>query len=107
MSDLDRETRAAVDALVHRLRNPGDTDPLGADAEPFAEEYVAAMKSRGWRPFLTPPPEADWRRASGGGRGPDPERPGGAAFLAAKAAIAARATGPLARLAEDDDRRDG
>lgn len=101
MTGLDNETRAAVAALVHRLRNPGDTDPLGADAEPFAEEYVAAMKARGWRPVLAVPPEADWRRASGGSRVPHADRPGGAEYLAAKAAIAARVTGPLPVLTED------
>ena len=42
----DHETRAAVDALIHRLRN---RDP-GTDDEPFALEYVTALRSRGWRP---------------------------------------------------------
>ena len=42
----DHETRAAVDALIHRLRN---RDP-DTDDEPFALEYVTALRSRGWRP---------------------------------------------------------
>jgi len=71
----DAETRAAVDALAYRLRNHDpDTDPLGADAEPFAAEFIAALKARGWRPVLAVPPDADWRRASGRPRGGlDPE----------------------------------
>jgi len=59
VTDFDKETRAAVAALVHRLRNPGDTDPLGAGAGPFAEEYVAALVSRGWYPVGVLPPGDD------------------------------------------------
>lgn len=105
MTDFDTESRAAVAALVHRLRNPGDTDPLGADAEPFAEEYVAALKARGWRPVLAVPASADWRRASGSSRVPDADRPGGSEYLAAKAAIRARTgtTGPQEALREGHD----
>ena len=46
MTDLDRETAAAIDALVYRLKN---REP-GTDDEPFAQEYVLAMRLRGWRP---------------------------------------------------------
>lgn len=100
---LEAETRAAVAALVHRLRNHDpDTDPLGTDAEVFAAEYVAALKARGWRPVLAVPVEADWRRASGNSRAPDAAKPGGADYLAAKAALAAKATGPLLALTDDD-----
>jgi hypothetical protein len=49
----DREKRAAIDALVHRLRSRGD-----ADDEPFAAEFITALWGRGWRPVLTRP---DWR----------------------------------------------
>ncbi len=59
MSDLDTETRAAVAALVHRLRNPGDTDPPGVDAERVATEFITAMISRGWYPLPVPPSDAD------------------------------------------------
>ena len=45
MTELDREIQAAIDALVHRLRNREDTDD-----EPFAMEFVQAMIGRGWRP---------------------------------------------------------
>ena len=45
MSDLDRETQAAIEALVYRLRNRADEDD-----EPFALEYVTALRARGWRP---------------------------------------------------------
>jgi hypothetical protein len=44
--DLDRETKSAVDALVYRLKN---REP-GTDDEPFAQEYVIALRARGWRP---------------------------------------------------------
>jgi hypothetical protein len=46
VSDLDRESRAAVEALVRRLR---DRDP-GTDDEVFAREFVTALRGRGWRP---------------------------------------------------------
>ena len=45
MGDLDRETQAAIEALVYRLKNRTDEDD-----EPFAQEYVMAMRARGWRP---------------------------------------------------------
>jgi hypothetical protein len=60
------EDRRAVAALVHRLREArsnGGTDPLGADAEPFAQEYVAALRLFGWRPVCVTPADADWRQA--------------------------------------------
>jgi len=97
----DTETRAAVEALVYRLRNRGD-----ADDEPFAQEYVAALKARGWRPVLAVPADADWRRASGSSRVPDARKPGGDAYLAAKAAIAARRTGPQPVLTENDSQQE-
>jgi hypothetical protein len=49
--DLDRESTAAVDALVYRLRNRGDGEgQFATDDEPFAQEYVIALRARGWRP---------------------------------------------------------
>jgi len=45
VTDLDRETQAAIEALVYRLKNRTDEDD-----EPFAQEYVLAMRLRGWRP---------------------------------------------------------
>jgi len=111
VTDLDHETTAAVAALVHRLRNPGDADPLGADAEPFAQEFIAALKARGWRPLLAVPPDADWRRASGNSRTPrgslDPDVK--AALMTQMAEVTQatrsgrRATGPQPVLAEGSD----
>ena len=97
MSDLDRETREVVDALVSRLRDRGE-----ASDEWLAAEYVAWLKMRGWTP---PSPAANWRRASGNSSLPDAARSGGAEYLAAKAAMAARAdaTGGQPVLAEGRD----
>ena len=44
MTELDREIRAAIDALVHRLKNRTE----GTDDEPFAMEFVQAMIDDGW-----------------------------------------------------------
>lgn len=49
----DQETSAAVEALAHRLRNrdaamnDGEDFP---DAEPFALEFLTALRGQGWRP---------------------------------------------------------
>ena len=103
MTVLDTETRAAVDALVYRLRNRGDDQgQFATDDELFAAEYVTVMKSRGWRPVLALPAEADWRRASGGSRLPSTEKPGGANYLAMKAARG-WGTGPQPVLTEGSD----
>lgn len=80
--ELDRETARAVAALVHRLKNRGD-----ADDEFIAREFMMALRGQGWRPTnaRTGP---DWRRRSGdGSRIPDESRPGGAGYLAEKAAL--------------------
>ena len=51
MTDLDRETTAAIDALDYRLQNRGDDDgQYATDNQMFAQEYVLAMRLRGWRP---------------------------------------------------------
>jgi hypothetical protein len=64
--DLDREASAAVDALVYRLRN---REP-GTDDEPFAQEFITALRARGWRPTEARPlPE--WRRPAGSGAEPN------------------------------------
>ena len=105
MTDLDTESRGAVTALVHRLRNRGDEDgQFARDDELFAQEYVMSLRGYGWRPILALPAEADWRRASGGSRVPRADRPGGAEYLAAKAAITARVTGPQPALTETPGR---
>lgn len=97
MTELDAETRAAIDALVFRLKNRGDSDD-----EPFAAEFIAALRGRGWRPTEARA-APDWRRAPGDARVPDAGRPGSAEYLAAKAALAARVTGPQQRLTEGND----
>lgn len=74
MTELDREIRAAIEALTHRLANRPD----GTDDEPFAMEFVQAMIGRGWRPT-----EARRSRpwttddAEGDSPQPQPGRPGG------------------------------
>ena len=49
----DAETTAAIGALAHRVKardqaiRDGEDYP---DAEPFALEFLAALRGRGWRP---------------------------------------------------------
>ena len=49
----DTETTAAIDALVYRVKirdkaiRDGEDYP---DAEPFALEYLTALRGQGWRP---------------------------------------------------------
>ena len=51
MTARDREAALTADALVYRLRNRGDGDgQFATDDEVFAQEWVAAMLGRGWRP---------------------------------------------------------
>ena len=60
MTDLDKETRTAIDALVHRLRNRGEEDgQFAVDDELFASEYVTVMKARGWYPLPSLPADAE------------------------------------------------
>jgi hypothetical protein len=64
MTDLDRETTQAVDALTHRLRNHLAAVRNGGDCEDpevFAAEFITAMRGKGWRPtearlHTAPPP---------------------------------------------------
>lgn len=108
MTDLDNETRAAVGALVHRLRNRGEEPgQFAEDDELFAKEFVTVMKSRGWRPVLAVPADADWRRASGRPAAGSLDPAVKAALVArmAEASQAARSgtrTGPQSVLAEGD-----
>jgi hypothetical protein len=71
-TDLDRATREAVAALVHRLHQRDHaSDEDRPDAEPFALEFVMAMRFRGWRP--TPAQAAvSWGPLVG--RGADPAK---------------------------------
>jgi len=54
MSDLDRETQAAKEALTHRLRIRDAAIRDGEDYEDpelFAQEFILALRHRaGWRP---------------------------------------------------------
>lgn len=59
--DLDRESRSAVDALVYRLK----TREPGTDDEPFAQEFITALRARGWRPTEARAPW-DYRKAPHG-----------------------------------------
>lgn len=60
MTDLDAETRAAVAALVHRLRNRGEeAGQFAVDDELFAGEFITAMISRGWYPLPVLPSGAE------------------------------------------------
>lgn len=66
MTDVE-EDRRAIAALVHRLKSEhGDANPLGKDAEPFAAEFIAALRQFGWRPVCVLPAVADWRKQPGG-----------------------------------------
>jgi len=67
----DAETAAAIDALVHRVRNRDAAIRDGGDypdAEPFALEFLTALRGRGWRPTpakaVTPPMHAPAGTAS-------------------------------------------
>ena len=72
MSEMDREVRAAVAALAHRIRHR-DHQPEAdrPDADLVALEFMTAIRMRGWRPTpaQAPPP---WTPA--GVRGADPRR---------------------------------
>jgi hypothetical protein len=71
-TDIDQATREAVAALAHRLRKRDAAEPADRpDAEPFALEYVMAMRLRGWRPT---PAQAAVSWPPPVGRGADPER---------------------------------
>jgi len=54
VSDLDRETQAAKEALTHRLRIRDAAIRDGEDCEDpelFAQEFILALRHRaGWRP---------------------------------------------------------
>ena len=64
----DQETSAAVEALAHRLRNRDAAMNDGGDypdAEPFALEFMTALRGRGWRHTeakAKPDPHADGGR---------------------------------------------
>ncbi len=52
MTEQDRETHAAIEALAHRIRVRDAAVRAGEDvddAEPFSAEFMAALRGRGWR----------------------------------------------------------
>lgn len=66
----DQATRDAVAALAARVRRRDEADPADRpDAEPFALEFLTALRAQGWRPIparpvvpwqrTTPPPSPD------------------------------------------------
>jgi hypothetical protein len=68
MTSRERETQAAVAALVHRLQNRGDGEgQFATDDKPFALEYVTALIGFGWRPFEA---VRDTRSQPAGEKGP-------------------------------------
>lgn len=95
MTELDTETQAAIEALVHRLKNRE-----GADDEPFAMEFVQAMIGRGWRPTEARRSKPWSRGTDGDSPQPDAARPGGQEYrefrerldgLAARSAVRRKA----------------
>ena len=96
MTDIE-EDRRAIAALVHRLKSEhGEANPLGPDAEPFAAEFIAALRQFGWRPVCVLPTAADWRKAQG--NDPDAYERGGQLWREAwenrKPAVPGQGTAP-------------
>ena len=75
----DPDTRAAIEALTHRLRN---REP-GTDDEVFALEFITALRARGWRPTEARAMPA-WKLPAGHGVDPTAD------YLAARRALDAR-----------------
>jgi hypothetical protein len=94
----DQQTRRAVASLVRRLRERDEAVRAGAedvaDWEPFAAEYIAALRGQGWRwlPNLAP------AVIHAGDGGPP------AGYLTAKAAIEAHAVQAAADRARAEGR---
>jgi hypothetical protein len=63
VTDLDRETTAAVRDLASRIRN---LDPE-VDPDLFAREFMLALRGRGWR--LTEARKRTWRPQPASGSG--------------------------------------
>jgi hypothetical protein len=74
LPDLDEATRAAVAALAHRVRER-DAAADRPDAEPFATEYVMALRGQGWR-LTAARPAAPWQERIGPPPRPETARRG-------------------------------
>ena len=75
MTEQDRETHAAIEALAHRIRVRDAAIRAAedcADPEPFAAEFMAALGGRGWRLTEAKAPGA-LKVPAGGGTGPTEE----------------------------------
>lgn len=70
MNRAETEIEAAVQALVHRLRNRAEPDD-----EPFAREFITALRRRGWRHTQAGPAQP-WQAGSSqaAGHRSDPPR---------------------------------
>ncbi len=105
-AEMEAERRALVKAIVTRLQNPAPgTSPLGADAEPFANEVVAMAVQLGWRPTLARPSPPWQQQVSGPRGGLDPEvlealRHGN--YQAVRDAYGTTSVAPTPRTAEDN-----
>lgn len=89
MTSSDQATREAIAALVYRLRQRDEaTEEDRADVEPFAQEFISALRLRGWRHTLA---QAAVTWGPPVGRGADPEKHA-AALEAAREACAEAAS---------------
>jgi hypothetical protein len=80
MADRDREVRDAAQAIYRLLRCNPQADPAV-----LAHECAMVLYELGWRHAVKPAP--DWAH---GGKGPDPDGPGGRALAEIKAKFEAR-----------------
>ncbi len=105
----DTETAAAIEALAHRIRSRDTTAKEGGevdDAEPFAMEFITALRGRGWR-CTEAKTHQPWQRTEDGDS-PQPagDKPGGAGYLAAKEEVLAKAERAAAEKAARERRND-
>jgi hypothetical protein len=81
----DAETTAAVEALAHRIRTRDEALRDGAedtaDAEPFAQEFITALRGQGWRPTEARRSKPWAGNDDGDSPLPQPDKPGGAEYL--------------------------
>jgi hypothetical protein len=76
MTDLDRETRAAVDALAYRIRERDAAIRAGEDvpdADVMAGEFLTKFRAQGWRPTEAKVTPLGRTARPGSGSGPGEE----------------------------------